>query len=117
MQQSMRLKALKSFRYATRQLQEGDEFDARNPRDYKVLLAVKQAEPVSDVSVMRRSSRPVRRAVAAKAESKTEQPDELAEKTVPQLREMAEEKGVELPSGYLRHEVLVDLLKEQSKDQ
>jgi hypothetical protein len=113
---SMRLKALKSFRYATRQLQEGDEFDARNPRDYKVLLAVKQAEPVSDVAVMRRSSRPARRAQAAKTESKTEQPqDDLAEKTVPQLREMAEEKGVELPSGYLRHDDLVDILKERGQ--
>lgn len=43
----MRLTALKSFRYRTRRLLPGDEFDA-NDRDARALVAVKRARGVND---------------------------------------------------------------------
>lgn len=42
----MKLRAVKSLTYATRRLQAGDVFEAKNARDHKVLLATRKVEAV-----------------------------------------------------------------------
>lgn len=44
-------------------------------------------------------------------------PAPLETKTVPELREMAEEKGVELPSRYVKKDELVDIVEDADTDQ
>ena len=42
----MKLRVLRRMKYATRQLEPGDVFEAKTPRDSRLLLAIKKAELV-----------------------------------------------------------------------
>jgi hypothetical protein len=71
---------------------------------------VEDIEPEPAVAPRRRGRPPGRKAAPAATSG-------LEDKTVPELREMAEEKGVELPAGYVRHDDLVDIVKDAETDQ
>ena len=96
-------------RYMTRRLVAGDVFEA-SPNEVRLFMKAKWADIASDepAPVAKRRGRPPK--VAAP------EPEPFEDKTVPELREMAEERGVDLPSGYVRKEELVERISEADDD-
>lgn len=100
-------------RYRTRMLTaDPATFNERSPKWRDFYLRHGWATPVVDEPVPaaapRRRGRPPKAAAAAPPAK----PDEYQEKTVAELREEAETRGVELPSGYIKRDELIDLVKE-----
>ena len=108
--------------YGTRSLRAGDEFETENDAHGPFLKASGYAEEVTGETSqpsLRRRAKVVTKKTAVKTEQPTPEPEPepvLEEKTVPQLREIAEEKGVELPPGYVRKDDLIDKIEEVGQD-
>ena len=115
--------------YGTRSLQAGDEFETENDAHGPFLKAIGYAEEVTGETSqpsLRRRAKVVTKKTAVKTEQPTPEPEPetqqaepepvLEDKTVHQLREIAEEKGVELPPGYVRKDDLIDKIEEVDQD-
>ena len=94
-------------RYRTRMMTaEGDTFEEPSPKWSGFYARHGWATMVPDepapAPAPRRRGRPPKAAPSGAAP--------LEEKTVPELRELAEEKGVDLPGGYVRKDELVELV-------
>jgi hypothetical protein len=130
---------MKSFPYRTRMLKATDEFDVhpgdesffQHPSMAALFEEVKEGEAATaaaDAPTLRRRGRPLgsrnrartqagaagtkaakRQAAAVKAD---EYHEPLEDKKVAELREMAEEQGVELPSGYVPKRELIERIEE-----
>ena len=124
-----KMRALRDMDYRTRRLKAGDVFDVPPGNDARDLKAINWAEdaPADEVGYApRRRLKPQAKAVQpepkakpeAKAEPKPEpKPEPLEEKTVPELREMAEQQELDLPSGYIRKDELIDMLQDTEEDE
>lgn len=104
--------------YLTRDMVAGQdeiEVDPRSAEAMRVLgyatdLPAESAEPAAKPRGRPRKAAPVEPEAPAKPEDPNRH--EFEHMTVPDLREMAEEKGVELPTGYVRKDELVELLEQ-----
>jgi hypothetical protein len=105
----MRVRANREMRYMTRMLRAGDEFEA-TPVDAKFLLG--EQDPSVDV-VDDEPSRRVRLQREAEPSQETKA-DSLESMSAPELRQLAEERGIDLPSGYVTKPKLLSLLRGES---
>jgi hypothetical protein len=124
----MKLRALRNLDYGTRRLKAGDEFDPLQSEHTRFLTQTGFAEEIVEAeapSPRRRLRTATSKTRAVKAESKPEpepepeqqsEPEEkpLEEHTRAELLELAEEKEIELPSGYVRKEDLVDIIRDEA---
>jgi hypothetical protein len=88
---SIKMKALKSFKYAGKRLQAGDEFSARGRSDARILAAIGNAEyqtAVIDTSPQSYSAPVVKAAPQAV--------DALENMDIEALRELAAKRGVKV---------------------
>jgi hypothetical protein len=97
------MRALKSLKYQTRRLMAGDDFEVKTPRKARILAAIGKAEVIPP-----RVAPPV--AAVAPA---THPGSDLESMTVGQLRGLAEERGIELPPGYVTRAALIGMLEGQ----
>ena len=123
----MRLVANKALKYATRQMQAGDEFEVLNRNHAKVLKAAKLARNAPEPTFKRGPGRPRKEPVATMPEPEEapaaasaaatepdddpEDGDDLDELTNAELMTRARERGVELPDGYIKNEDLIARLR------
>jgi hypothetical protein len=119
----MRVRANREMTYMSRMLKVGDEFEA-TPVDAKYLLADASVEEIDGGEERPRRGRPPRQAAAAEPQQSqpaeqaapaepAEPQDEFTNMTVTELRELAEARGLELDSGYVKREELLALLRGQ----
>jgi hypothetical protein len=116
----MRVRANREMTYMSRMLKVGDEFDA-TPVDARFLLADASVEALGEGEERPRRGRPPRQAATAEPQSAeqaapaepAEPQDEFTDMTVTELRELAEARGLELDSGYVKREELLALLRGQ----
>lgn len=125
----MKLRALRNMDYGTRRLKAGDEFDPLQSEHTRFLtqtgfaeeIAVKEESVASSRRRRRLRPTPQAKSIMAEPEPKPEPTPEpepepqveeksLEDHTRAELLEMAEEKQVELPTGYVRKEDLVEIL-------
>jgi hypothetical protein len=99
------VRALKSQRYATRNMMAGDEFEVTDGVA-RILKATKKVEDVPQPEPARRGRPPK----AAAPEPEPEPEEQLPEPTREELLSIAEARGIELPSGYVRKDELIDLI-------
>lgn len=105
-------------RYRTRMMTaEGDTFDEPSPKWSRFYAQHGWAHEVSDepAPAPRKRGRPPKAQppeAAGGSVKANEYAPPLEDKTVSELREMAEDKGVDLPSGYVRKDELVEMLEE-----
>lgn len=95
---------LRKSLYMTRRLLADDGTFEASPNEVRLFSKARWAELVQDDPAPRRRGRP------RKAQPEPE--PTLEEKTVPELREMAEDRGVDLPSGYVKKDELVEKISE-----
>lgn len=101
-----RLVALKSHRYATRMMSAGDEYEATgmHARTLKAVRLATDAPP--------RRGRPPKPKPSPEVDTASEpEGDRLEDRSNADLRAMAEERGVELPTGYVRNDELIEALR------
>lgn len=93
-------------------------------RDFEV-KAGSEVEASKTVVTKKQSRAAKVAARSAKAEPLEEEPqgvkseesvDSLVDKTVPELREIAEDQGVDLPGGYIKRDDLIDMLKSEEDE-
>jgi hypothetical protein len=101
----MRVRANREMSYMSRMLKVGDEFEATTV-DARFLLADSSVEEVTEAP--RREYRQ-RQAEEPKGEA-------LEDMSVPELRKLAEERGIDLPSGYVAKPKLLKLLSGDASD-
>jgi hypothetical protein len=75
---------------------------------YRMPMRPQTTEPAEEVPQV--SDRPRGRPRREEPEKSEAEEPKLEERTVEELREMAEEKGVELPAGYVRKSELIELV-------
>jgi hypothetical protein len=105
------------LKYRTRRLMAGDTFETTSERDAIMLRKMgfaedatvdKPASPVGPRSTVRQDETPAPPSPPPPAAG--EQGDDLNAMTRESLLALAEERGVELPSGYVKKDQLVELL-------
>jgi hypothetical protein len=114
----MRVRAIREMNYRSRMLKVGDEFDV-TPVDARYLIGDDSVEEIDGEEPARpRRGRPPRQAGAEAPQPTASAPPTsisaaptLEELTHEQLLDMAVERGVELPPGYVRKDILIDLLQ------
>ena len=104
----MRLRANRELRYMSRMLQVGDVFDATDV-DARFLVANASAEEMGDHSP-RHARLPSRSTAKTEPEAKAQE-DAYEDMSQPDLLKLAQDRGLALPSGYVRKDVLIDLLE------
>jgi hypothetical protein len=104
----MRVRANREMTYMSRMLKVGDEFEA-TPIDARFLLADSSVEEVTEPP--RREYR--QRQAEAPEEPKGEAHEDM---NVADLRKLAEERGIDLPSGYVAKPKLLKLLSGDASD-
>ena len=112
----VKLKATGKMGYGTRRMLAADDegtFEVRSRDMARALVALGHAEAVADEPAKRRGRPPKAAAPEPEPEREPEpEPaDELEDKTNAELRQMVEERGFELPAGYVRSDKLVALLR------
>jgi hypothetical protein len=104
-----------SLGYQTRMLKAGDEFNSEELDDPRVVEVMtnpqiglaEYAEEMTIANRRRLRMRPRRRL------SESTKYELLQAKTVPELRDVAEEKGIDLPASHVKHDDLVDIIQEE----
>lgn len=107
-----KLRRIMSYRTRMMVADDGDEFEV-GPSDARILRKAKYAEDVGSAPAPRPRGRPPK-AREPEPESKqavADEPKALEEHTVAELREMAEQRGHELPAGYVTHSALIGMLR------
>lgn len=110
----VRLRAKREMTYMTRMLKPGDSFEA-TPIDARFLLGDESAEEAEEAP---RRGRPLKE---REPEPWPEQPavtdepmadeKELEDCTVAELRALVEQRGIDLPTHYLRKDELIEMLQ------
>lgn len=116
----MKVRANREMTYMSRMLKVGDEFDATDV-DAKYYIADASVEAIEVGEERSRRGRPPRQAAAPESQpaeqaapaEPAEPQDEFTDMTVTELRELAEARGLELDSGYVKREELLVLLRGQ----
>lgn len=92
--------------YLTRHMWADDEHAEIEPSCVEAAKKMGYAEDPAPEPAPRRRGRPPK---AAPGETPIE------ERTVPELRQMAEEQGAKLPAGYVKHEDLVKIVRDSDE--
>jgi hypothetical protein len=92
----------------SRMLQVGDVFEA-TPVDARFLVADASAEEMEEIPPQR--AKPSSRETARTEPEARVQEDDYEDMSQPDLLKLAQDRGLALPSGYVRKDVLIDILE------
>jgi hypothetical protein len=108
------MRALKSLKYQTRRLMAGDHFEVKTARKARILAAIGKAEAIPHLPAQKPGDHRVGVEGECGPAGLYDYPgggSDLESMTVSQLRRVAEERGIELPPGYVTRATLLEILE------
>jgi hypothetical protein len=102
--------------YMSRMMRVGDEFEA-TPTDAQHLLRRRRVEEVVDEAPQREyRRRPAAEPEASETDEANDGDKPLEDLSVAALRRVAEQRGIDLPARYVRHDRLVKMIRGEALD-